>query len=250
MSGHNRWTKIKRQKEAMGASKGKLFTKLIKEITVAARLGGGDPAGNARLRSAVLAAREANMPGDNITRAVKKGTGELAGVHYEEVTYEGYGPGGVAVLVECLTDNRHRTAGDVRATFSKGGGNLAAEGSVAWNFHRRGSIQLKPGPTEDQVMDAALEAGADDVVPLGADGFEVRTDPANLHHVASALERAGLPVGEQRWIFVPQNTVKVEGDGVRRVVKLLELLEDNDDVQNVWANADFSERELEQLGAS
>lgn len=190
------------------------------------------------------------MPGDTITRAVKKGTGELEGVHYEEVTYEGYGPGGVAVLVECLTDNRHRTAGDVRATFSKGGGNLAAEGSVAWNFHRRGSIHLKPGPTEDQVMEAALEAGADDVVALGSDGFEVRTDPAVLHQISMALERAGLHVGEQRWMFLPQNTVKVEGDGARRVLKLLELLEDNDDVQNVWANADFSERELEQLGAS
>ena len=139
MSGHNRWSKIKRQKEAMGASKGKLFTKLIKEVTVAARLGGGDPAGNARLRAAMLAAREANMPGDTITRAVKKGTGELEGVHYDEVTYEGYGPGGVAVLVEVLTDNRNRTAGDIRATFSKGGGNLAAEGAVAWNFQRSGS---------------------------------------------------------------------------------------------------------------
>jgi YebC/PmpR family DNA-binding regulatory protein len=249
MSGHNRWSKIKRQKEAMGASKGKLFTKLIKEITVAARLGGGDPGGNARLRSAMLAAREANMPGDTITRAVKKGTGELEGVHYDEVTYEGYGPGGVAVLVECLTDNRHRTAGDVRATFSKGGGNLAAEGAVAWNFHRKGSIAVKPGPSEDRVMEAALEAGADDVVAQGTDGFEVRTDPAHLHQVAVALERSGLRLGEQRWVYLPENTVKVEGEAARKVVKLLESLEDNDDVQNVWANADISERELEQIGA-
>ena len=249
MSGHNRWTKIKRQKEAMGASKGKLFTKLIKEITVAARLGGGDPTGNARLRSAMLAAREANMPGDNILRAVKKGTGELEGVHYDEVTYEGYGPGGVAVLVEVLTDNRNRTAGDIRATFSKGGGNLAAEGAVAWNFQRKGSITVKPGPTEDRVMEAALEAGADDVVAQGGDGFEVRTDPAHLHQISGALERSGLTLGEQRWVYLPQNTVKVEGDAARKVVKLLELLEDNDDVQNVWANADISERELEQMGA-
>jgi len=249
MSGHNRWSKIKRQKEAMGASKGKLFTKLIKEITVAARLGGGDPAGNARLRSAMLAAREANMPGDTITRAVKKGTGELEGVHYDEVTYEGYGPGGVAVLVECLTDNRHRTAGDVRATFSKGGGNLAAEGAVSWNFQRRGSIVVKPGPSEDRVMEAALEAGADDVVTQGGEGFEVRTDPGLLHQVAIALERSGLRLGEQRWVYLPQNTVKVEGDAAKKVVKLLELLEDNDDVQNVWANADISDRELEQMGA-
>ena len=249
MSGHNRWTKIKRQKEAMGASKGKLFTKLIKEITVAARLGGGDPAGNARLRAAMLAAREANMPGDNITRAVKKGTGELEGVHYDEVTYEGYAPGGVAVLVECLTDNRHRTAGDVRATFSKGGGNLAAEGAVAWNFQRKGSIVVKPGPSEDTVMEAALEAGADDVVAQGAEGFEVRTDPALLHQVSAALEKSGLHLGEQRWVYLPQNTVKVDGEAARKVVKLLELLEDNDDVQNVWANADIPERELEQMGA-
>jgi YebC/PmpR family DNA-binding regulatory protein len=192
MSGHNRWTKIKRQKEAMGASKGKLFTKLIKEITVAARLGGGDPAGNARLRAAMLAAREANMPFRQHHPAVKKGTGELEGVHYDEVTYEGYAQGGVAILVECLTDNRHRTAGDVRATFSKGGGNLAAEGAVAWNFQRKGSITVKAGPSEDRVMEAALEAGADDVVSQGAEGFEVRTDPAHLHQIAGALEKSGL----------------------------------------------------------
>jgi YebC/PmpR family DNA-binding regulatory protein len=246
VSGHNRWSKIKRQKAAMGASKGTLFTKLIKEITVAARIGGGDPAGNARLRSAMLAAREANMPSENITRAVKKGTGELEGVHYEEVTYEGYGPGGVALLVECLTDNRHRTAGDVRAIFSKGGGHLAAEGAVAWNFHRVGSIVVKPGPSEDAVLEAALEAGADDVVPLGPDGFEVRTPPPVLHQVASALEKARLLVGEQRWVLLPQNTTRVESEVGRRVLTLVEALEDNDDVQNVWTNADFSEGELEQ----
>ncbi len=231
----------------MGASKGKLFTKVIKEITVAARLGGGDPAGNARLRAAMLAAREANMPSENITRAVKKGTGELEGVHYEEVTYEGYGPGGVALLVECLTDNRHRTAGDVRAIFSKGGGHLAAEGAVGWNFHRVGSVMVKPGPSEDAVLEAALEAGADDVVPLGPDGFEVRTPPAVLHQVASALEKAKLPVGEQRWVFLPQNTTRVEADVGRRVLTLVEALEDSDDVQNVWTSADFSEGQMEQL---
>ncbi len=153
------------------------------------------------------------------------------------------------MLVECLTDNRHRTAGDVRATFSKGGGTLAAEGAVAWNFQRKGSILVKPGPSEDRVMEAALDAGADDVVGQGADGFEVRTDPGLLHQVSGALERSGLPLGEQRWIYLPQNTVKVDGEAARKVVKLLELLEDNDDVQNVWANADIPERELEQMGA-
>jgi YebC/PmpR family DNA-binding regulatory protein len=241
MSGHNRWTKIKRQKEAMGASKGKLFTKVTKEITVAARIGGGDPASNARLRSAVLAARDANMPSENITRAIKKGTGELEGTHYEEVTYEGYAPGGVAVLVECLTDNRHRTAADIRANFTKGGGNLATEGAVGYLFHRKGSIHLKPGPSEDRVMEAALEAGAEDVVGLGPDGFEIRTEPAALHAVAAALEAAGLPLGEQRTVFLPQNSIRVEGDAARRVLKLLELLEDNDDVQNVWANYEMDD---------
>jgi len=197
----------------------------------------------------MLAAREANMPGDNITRAVKKGTGELEGVHYDEVTYEGYAPGGVAVLVEVLTDNRNRTAGDIRATFSKGGGNLATEGAVAWNFQRKGSIVVKPGPSEDRVMEAALEAGADDVVAQGADGFEVRTEPGLLHQVSGALEKSGLQLGEQRWVYLPQNTVKVEGEAARKVVRLLESLEDNDDVQSVWANADIPDRELEQMGA-
>jgi len=244
VSGHNRWTKIKRQKEAMGASKGKLFTKVTKEITVAARIGGGDVAANARLRAAVLAAREANMPSENITRAIKKGTGELEGTHYEEVTYEGYAPGGVAVLVECLTDNRHRTAAEIRANFSKGGGNLATEGAVGWLFHRKGSIHVKPGPTEDAVVDAALQSGAEDVVPLGPEGFEVRTEPSALHSVAEALEKQGLKVGEQRTVFLPQNTVRVEGDAARRVLKLLEVLEESDDVQNVWANYEMDDEVL------
>ena len=247
MSGHNRWTKIKRQKEAMGASKGKLFSKLIKEITVAARLGGGDPSGNARLRAVVSAAREANMPSDNIARAIKKGTGELEGVHYEEVTYEGYGPGGVALMVECLTDNRHRTAGDVRATLSKGGGHLATEGSVSWVFTKKGSIAVKPGPSEEEVMDKALDAGAEDVIPQGSDGFEIRTDPATLHTVALALEKSGVKLGEQRWTYVPQNTVKLEGDGARKMLKLMDLLEDSEDVQNVYANFEVDDALIQQL---
>jgi YebC/PmpR family DNA-binding regulatory protein len=247
MSGHNRWTKIKRQKEAMGASKGKLFSKLIKEITVAARLGGADPGGNARLRAAISAAREANMPSDNITRAIKKGTGELEGVHYEEVTYEGYGPGGVALMVECLTDNRHRTAGDVRATLSKGGGHLAAEGSVSWGFTRKGSIAVKPGPSEDELMEKALDAGAEDVIAQGGDGFEVRTDPAALHTVASALEKAGVKLGEQRWIYVPQNTVRLEGDAARKMLKLMDMLEDSEDVQNIHANFEVDDALIQQM---
>jgi YebC/PmpR family DNA-binding regulatory protein len=247
MSGHNRWSKIKRKVEAQGAVKGKLFSKLIKEITVAARMGGGDPAGNSRLRAAIDAARDANMPGDNITRAMKKGTGELEGVSYEEVVYEGYGPGGVAMIVECLTDNRNRTAGDVRSTFAKGGGHLAAEGAVSWMFERRGVVEVKPGPTEDQVVEAAIEAGAEDVVNLGADGFEVRTHPNDLHGVA-ALLASRFTVGARRLAHLPKDTVKLEdADKARGLLKLVDALEDLDDVQHVHANYEVEDRLMEQL---
>lgn len=245
MSGHNRWTKIKRQKAAMGASKGKLYTKLIKEITIAAKMGGGNPAGNARLRAAIAAAREGNMPNDTIQRAIKKGTGELQGESYEEITYEGYAPGGVAVLVECLTDNRNRTASDVRMLFSKGGGHVGAEGSVSWMFHRKGTVLVKPGPSEDTVMEKALEAGAEDVLNLGEEGFEVRTAPTDMHTVATRLEESGLKLGEQKWVHIPQNTVKVEGEVAKKVLKLIEALEDNDDVQHVHANFEMDEALLE-----
>ncbi len=249
MSGHNRWTKIKRKKEAQGAAKGKLFTKLIKEITVAARMGGGDPGGNARLRAAIDLAKDANMPAENITRAVKKGTGELEGVHYEEVFYEGYGPGGVAMMVECLTDNRNRTAGDVRSTFTKGGGNMAAEGAVAWTFERRGIVEVKPGPTEDQVVEAAIEAGAEDVVNHGVDGLEVRTHPNDLHQVAAALERR-FKLGSRRITYVPKDAVKLQDpDKARGVLKLVDLLGDLDDVQNVHANFEIDDRLMETLAS-
>ena len=204
MSGHNRWTKIKRKKEAMGASKGALFTKLIREVTVAARTGGGDPDHNARLRSAVLAAREANMPADNITRAIKKGTGELEGVNYEELTYEGYGPGGVAFVLEILTDNKNRTAGDVRAIFTKGGGSMAASGAVA---------------------------------------FEVRTDTASLMHVHKALE-GKIPVGAPKMAYLPKSTVQVSGETAEKVLRLVENLEENDDVQHVYANFEIPDEEM------
>jgi YebC/PmpR family DNA-binding regulatory protein len=242
MSGHNRWSKIKRQKEALGATKGKLFSKLTREITTAARTGGGDPAGNARLRTVLDAARAANMPGDSIARAVKKGTGELEGVHHEEATYEGYGPGGVALIVECLTDNRNRTAGDVRSALARHGGNLAAEGSVAWNFERRGVIEVRPGPGEDQVTEAAIEAGAEDVVSLGADGFEVRTHPNDLHAVAAALEARRLPLGERRTTRVPKDTVRItDPERARAMLKLMEILDDLDDVQQVHANFEIDD---------
>jgi len=248
MSGHNRWTKIKHKKEAQGAAKGKLFTKLIKEITVAARMGGGDPSGNARLRAAIDAGREANMPQDNITRAVKKGTGELEGVSYEEATYEGYGPGGVAMIVECLTDNKNRTAGDVRTCFSKGGGHLAAEGAVAWHFERLGVIEVRAGPSEDEVVEAAIEGGAEDVKDHGADGFEVRTHPNDLHAVAEALEKRKVKLGPRRITFVPKETVHVgDPDKARSLLRLLSELEDLEDVQRVHANYEIEDALLEQF---
>jgi YebC/PmpR family DNA-binding regulatory protein len=248
MSGHNRWTKIKRKKEAMGATKGVLFTKLIREVTVAARNGGGDPDHNARLRSAVLAAREANMPGDTITRAVKKGTGELEGVHYEELTYEGYGPGGVAFVLEILTDNKNRTAGDVRSLFTKSGGSMAATGAVAFLFDRMGVIAVAPGQSEDKVMELALDAGAADVVADGEGGFEVRTDPPQLLIVHKALE-GKLPIGAPKLTYLPKSTVKLEGENAEKVLKLVEALEENDDVQHVHANFEMDDSTLASLEA-
>jgi len=250
MSGHNRWSKIKRQKAAMGATKGKLFTKIIKEITVAARMGGGDEGGNFRLRAAVGAAREANMSREQIDRAIKKGTGELEGASYEEVTYEGYAPGGVAVVVECLTDNRNRTASEVRTAFAKGGGNLGAAGSVSFTFARKGSVQVKKGPTEEQVMEAVLAVGAEDVLPLAEDeggGFEVRTDPAGFHATMVALEKAGFALGESKLTYVPRNTVKLDAETAPRVLELIQHLEDNDDVQSVHANFELDEATLQSL---
>ena len=231
MSGHNRWTKIKRKKEAMGATKGALFTKLIREVTVAARNGGGDPEHNARLRSAVLAAREANMPNDTIQRAVKKGTGELEGVAYEEMVYEGYGPGGVAIVCEVLTDNKNR------------GGSLAASGAVAFVFDRKGVVPVKKGPSEDEVMELALDAGAEDVLPDGEGGFEVRTDTGSLMHVHKALE-SKLPVGAPRMMHLPKTTVRVAGETAEKVLRLIENLEENEDVQHVYANFEIDDAEM------
>ena len=248
MSGHNRWTKIKRKKEAMGATKGVLFTKLIREVTIAARNGGGDPDHNARLRTALLAAKEANMPGESITRAVKKGTGELEGISYEELLYEGYGPGGVAFVVEIVTDNKNRTAGDVRNIFAKGGGSMATTGSVAFLFERKGIMAVKSGPAEDQVMELALDAGADDVVPDGEGGFEIRTDTAALLQVHKALE-GKLAVGAPKAVYLPRTMVPVTGEMAEKVLRLVEHLEENDDVQNVYANFELSEADMAALEA-
>jgi YebC/PmpR family DNA-binding regulatory protein len=247
MSGHNRWSKIKHRKEARGAAKGKLFSKLIREISAAARAGGGDPAGNARLRTALAAGRYADMPHENVERAIAKGTGVAEGAHDEQVVCEGYGPAGVAVLVECLTDNRSRTAADVRSRFEKAGGHLAAQGAVAWHFERAGVLEVRAGPTEEAVTAAAIEAGAEEVLDHGADGFEIRTHPEDVHAVHDAMART-LPVGPERIVHLPRETVRVEDrEKARSVLRLVALLEDLDEVQAVHANYEIEEALLEEL---
>jgi len=249
MSGHSKWSTIKRKKGAIDSKRGKIFTKLIKEITLAARLGGGDIEGNARLRSAVMAAKEENMPKDNIDRAIKKGTGEMAGgAAYEEVTYEGYGPAGVAVIVEVMTDNKNRTVAEIRHLFSKHGGNLGENGCVAWMFDKKGSIVLeKKTVDEDALMEVVLDAGADDVRDQEAD-WEVITDPMAFEAVKRAIERKGWKYLEASVGLVPQNTIKLEGGKAEQMLKLMERLEDNDDVQHVYANFDIPDEVMEKLG--
>jgi YebC/PmpR family DNA-binding regulatory protein len=247
MSGHSKWSTIKHKKGAADAKRGKIFTKLIKEITIAARMGGGDANGNPRLRSAVIAARSANMPGDNIDRAIKKGTGELEGVTYEEVSYEGYGPGGVAVLVETLTDNKNRTVSEIRHAFSKYNGNMGETGCVSWMFSTMGVITLpKEGVEEDALMEKALEIGADDVKDEG-DLFEVRCAPSAVESLAEDLRKGGFPVETAEVQKIPSTTVKLEGREAEVMVRLMGILEDHDDVQHVWANFDIDDSILEQL---
>ncbi len=248
MSGHSKWSTIKRKKGAIDATRGKMFTRLIKEITVAARSGGGDPDGNPRLRSAILTAKKENMPKDNITRAIKKGTGEIAGEVYEEILYEGYGPGGVAVLVECMTDNRNRTVADVRHYFAKSNGNLGESGCVAWMFDKKGLIQVdKKSISEDALMELALEAGAEDVVEEENE-FQVYTAPETFDEVREALEKAGVKILEAAVSRIPQNTIEVtEEKPARALLKLLESLEDHDDVQSVHANFDIDDELMEKL---
>ena len=249
MSGHSKWSTIKHKKGAKDAKRGKIFTKLIKEITVAARLGGGDIKFNPRLRTAVLTARQNSMPADNIERAIKKGTGELEGVAYEEVTYEGYGPGGVAILVQTLTDNRVRTVAEIRSALTKHGGNMGAAGSVAYIFTKRGLIAIeRKGIDEDQVMETALEAGAEDVREAG-DLLEVLTTPETFDDVREALAKANIAIASAEITMIPSSTVNVSGQAAQTLLKLLELLEDNDDVQSVSSNMDIAAEELEQLSA-
>jgi len=248
MSGHSKWSQIKHKKKAQDAKRGKLFTKLIREIMVAARIGGGDPAGNPRLRAAIEAAKSSNMPKENIERAIKKGTGELEGVTYEEVTYEGYGPGGVAVLVEALTDNRQRAVADVRHIFAKHGGNLGEPGSVAWMFEKKGIMTVeKTSIDEDALMDVALEAGAEDLEDQG-DSWEVRTSPREFETVRSKIEEAGIVLADAKVDMVPRNLVEIQDQRqAEQVLKLMDALEDNDDVQNVYANFDIPDEILERL---
>ncbi len=241
MSGHSKWATIKHAKGAADAKRGQMFTKFIKEISIAARMGGGDPNANPRLRTAILKARAANMPKDNIERAIKKGTGELGAATYEELTYEGYGPGGVAVLVEVLTDNKNRAAANVRNLFSKNGGNLGATGSVAYMFNRKGVIEYDAEvANEDTVMEVALEAGADDV--SNEDGvISVSTDPAAFEAVFEALQAKGLESLSAEISMVPDTYSELDVDTTRKVLKLVEKLEEDDDVQNVYTNLDIPE---------
>ncbi len=248
MSGHSKWSTIKRKKGANDAKRGKIFTRLIKEITVAARSGGGDPDGNPRLRSAIASAKAENMPKDNIARAIKKGTGEIAGEIYEEILYEGYGPGGVAVLVECMTDNRNRTVADIRHYFSKSSGNLGESGCVAWMFEKKGLIQVeKSRYSEEEIMDLALEAGADDVIEEDSE-YQILTVPDEFNDVRDALEEEGVEFIEASISMIPKNTVEVtEEKPAKSLLKLLESLEDHDDVQNVHSNFDIDDGLMEQL---
>ena len=244
MAGHSKWANIRIRKGAQDTRRGKVFTKLIREITVAARTAGGDPGHNPRLRHAIDKALAQNMPKDNIDRAIKRGTGELEGANYEEVRYEGYGPGGVAILVECQTDNRNRTVGDVRHAFTKHGGNLGTDGSVAYLFKKLGVIGFDSGADEDAVMEAALEAGADDVVTNSDGTVEVLCAPDALSAARAGLEAAGLKPQSAEVTERPATAVAVEGEDAERVLKLLEALEDLDDVQHVHTNAEFSDSVL------
>lgn len=245
MAGHSKWANIKHKKAREDAKRGKIFTKLIKEITVAARLGGGDPNANPRLRAAIAAAKAANMPADNIERAIKKGTGELEGVNYEDVTYEGYGPGGVAIILECVTDNKNRTTPEIRHLFSKYGGNLGENGSVSYMFNRKGYIIIeKDKADEDTLMELVLDAGGEDVVDEG-EHWGVYTDSSSFNAVREAIENAGIEMVEAKISMIPATYTKLDGSKLQSALKLLDAFENHDDVQNVWTNLDFDESEVQ-----
>lgn len=241
MSGHSKWATIKHKKGALDAKRGKIFTRLIKEITIAAKLGGGDPDGNPRLRGAVAAAKAENMPSDNIKRAIQRGTGELEGVSYEEITYEGYGPGGVAIIVDVLTDNKNRAVSEVRHAFSKNGGNLGAEGAVSWMFTTKGVITVpKSAASEEKLTEIVLEAGAEDLSDQG-ENWEILTDPKDFEAVTNALKAAGLTPETAEVTKIASTYTKLEGSQANAMIRLLETLEDLDDTQNVYSNFDMDE---------
>lgn len=246
MSGHNKWSTIKHKKGAADAKRGKIFSRIAKEITVAAKMGGGDPNGNPRLRTVLLEARSENMPKDNIERAIQKGTGELPGVSYDEIRYEGYAPGGVAIIIDLMTDNKNRTVAELRHLLSRNGGSMAENGAVTWNFESKGSIKIERAAcSEDEIFEKAIEAGADDVDTSGEEAYEILTAPTDLYAVVKALEAMGLKVDGASLTMLPKTTVKVEGaKAAASVLKLIEALEDHDDVQNVYANFDISDEDM------
>jgi YebC/PmpR family DNA-binding regulatory protein len=247
MSGHSRWSTIKHKKGAADAKRGKIFTKVIKELTVAARMGGGDPDHNPRLRRALDSARANNLPSDTVNRAVKRGTGELEGVNYEEVNYEGYGPGGVAILVETMTDSKNRTVGEIRHIFTRFNGNMGENGCVAWMFNERGVLTVpKPKATEDQLMEVGLDAGIEEIVDQG-DVWAVQTGPDKLDTVKRALAGASIEVADAKFEKIPQTTVRLEGRQAETMLKLYEALEEHEDVQEVWANFDIPDEVMERI---
>jgi YebC/PmpR family DNA-binding regulatory protein len=245
MSGHSKWHTIKHKKGAADAKRGKVFTRVIKELTVAARNGGGDPGMNPRLRSLIADAKAVNMPADNIKKAIQRGTGELPGITYEEITYEGYGPGGAALIIETLTDNKNRTVGELRHLLEKYNGNLASSNAVAWMFSKKGYIVVdKKSADEEKLLSVALDAGADDVADDG-DTWEVTSDPSAFEAVREAVKGMGVEPATAQVAMIPQNYVKLEGAEASRMIKLMDILEDHDDVQHVWSNFDISEKEIE-----
>lgn len=248
MSGHSKWVNIRIKKGKMDALRAKNFTRVTKEVIAAARAGGGDPNSNLRLRNALIKAREVNMPQDNIKRAIMRGTGELEGIQYEEITYEGYGPGGVAIMVQCMTDNRNRTAPEVRSIFRAHGGNLGENGCVSYLFEQKGVIVVnRAGVDEDTLLMAALEAGAEDVRTEDSEIYEVWTIPGDVYVVKDTLDQAGIPTVEAEVRMIPQNTVTVTGKEAQQVMKLIDSFEENDDIQNVFSNVDIPEEEMASM---
>jgi len=248
MSGHSKWHTIKHKKGAADAKRGKIFTRLIKELTVAARSGGGDAESNPRLRTIITEAKSVNMPADNIKRAIQRGTGELPGVSYEEVTYEAYGPGGVAIMIETLTDNKNRTVGEMRHVLSKNGGNLGESNSVAWMFEKKGYVVVEkskaPGDIAERLLSAAIDAGADDMKD-DDDNWEIVSSPDRFHAVLDAVKGLGVEPGAAEIAMLPQNYIKLEGRAAQQMVKLMEALEEHEDTKKVWSNADIAEKEIE-----